>query len=145
LFHLQVEGTSSTFFHCVFFTLENFGALHFFLSFISILSSSCFCLWGFFFYKFHKKLASSSSMHYSSLKLFQALYVTTLTLGSRPKQRFARAWAKRETRKCGSVRMNIHTPKWVPMLGVGVPTNSWIFIKQFQGSKLISLRSLLYH
>ncbi len=54
-------------------TLENFGALHFFLSFISILSSTCFYLRAFFFYKFHKKLASSSSMHSSSLKLFQAL------------------------------------------------------------------------
>jgi len=41
--------------------------------------------------------------------------------------------------------MNLHTPKWTPTLGIGVPMNSWIFIKQFQGSKPIGLRSSLYH
>jgi hypothetical protein len=41
--------------------------------------------------------------------------------------------------------MNPHTPKWTPTLGVGVPMDSRIFIKQFQGSRLIRLKSYLYH
>ncbi len=44
-----------------------------------------------------------------------------------------------------SVRMNIHTLKWAPILGIGVPVDSQIFIEQFQGSKPITLKSSLYH
>jgi hypothetical protein len=41
--------------------------------------------------------------------------------------------------------MNPHTPKWAPILGIGVPMDSQIFIKQLQGSKPIGLKSSLYH
>jgi hypothetical protein len=41
--------------------------------------------------------------------------------------------------------MNLHTPKWAPILGVGVPMDSWIFWEQLQGSKLIGLKRSLYH
>jgi hypothetical protein len=54
--------------------------------------------------------------------------VATLALGSRPRQGVARLRAKwetqehstcfRECKKCEG--MNPHTPKWTPMLGVGV-------------------------
>jgi hypothetical protein len=49
----------------------------------------------------------------------------------------------------GSVRkcegMNLHMPKWVPILGVGVPMDSRIFKKWLQGSKHVGLISSLYH
>jgi hypothetical protein len=55
--------------------------------------------------------------------------VATLALGSRPRQGVARLRAKCETREhstcfreCKECEgMNLHTPKWTPMLGVGVP------------------------
>ncbi len=43
------------------------------------------------------------------------------------------------------VIMNIHTPKWAPILGVGVLVDSQIFIERFQGSKPIALKISLYH
>jgi hypothetical protein len=36
--------------------------------------------------------------------------------------------------------MNPHTPKWVPILGVGVPTNFRIFKGRLQGSKFIEFK-----
>jgi hypothetical protein len=42
-------------------------------------------------------------------------------------------------------RMNPHTSKWAPIVGIGVPMDSWIFREQLQGSKPIALRSSLYH
>jgi len=41
--------------------------------------------------------------------------------------------------------MNPHTPKWAPTLGVGLPMDSRIFRGRLQGSKLIGLKSYLYH
>jgi hypothetical protein len=41
--------------------------------------------------------------------------------------------------------MNPRTSKWVPTLGVGVLMDFRIFKKRFQGSKLIKLKSSLYH
>jgi hypothetical protein len=41
--------------------------------------------------------------------------------------------------------MNPHTPKGVSTLGVGVPVDSRMFRKLFQGSKPNELRSYLYH
>ncbi len=41
-------------------------------------------------------------------------------------------------------RIDHHTPKGTPTLGVGVPMDSQIFRGQFQGSKLNGLRSCLY-
>ncbi len=42
-------------------------------------------------------------------------------------------------------RMNPHTPKWAPILGVGLPMDSQVFRKQLQGSKTIGLKISLYH
>jgi hypothetical protein len=41
--------------------------------------------------------------------------------------------------------VNPHTPNWTPTLGIGVPMDSWIFKGRFQRSKLIRLKSYLYH
>jgi hypothetical protein len=41
--------------------------------------------------------------------------------------------------------MNPHTPKWTPMLGIGVPMDSRIFKARLQGSKPIGLKSFLHH
>jgi len=41
--------------------------------------------------------------------------------------------------------MNPHAPKWALTFGVGFPMDSWIFRKQFQGTKPIGLKSSLYH
>jgi hypothetical protein len=41
--------------------------------------------------------------------------------------------------------MNPHTPKWIPTLGIGNPMESKIFKEVFQASKLIGLKSSLYH
>jgi len=40
---------------------------------------------------------------------------------------------------------NLHTPKWTPMLGIGVPVDSRMFREWLQGSKPNGLRSYLYH
>jgi hypothetical protein len=42
-------------------------------------------------------------------------------------------------------RMNLHAPKRIPTLGVGVLMDSRIFRVPFQGSKHIGLISSLYH
>jgi hypothetical protein len=41
--------------------------------------------------------------------------------------------------------MNPHTLKWAPTLGVEVSMDSQIFKERFQRSKLIGLKSSLYH
>jgi hypothetical protein len=41
--------------------------------------------------------------------------------------------------------MNLHPPKWVLTLGVGVPMDSQIFKERFERSKPNGLRSSLYH
>jgi hypothetical protein len=51
--------------------------------------------------------------------------------------------APRSVRECEG--MNPHIPKWAPILGVGVPVDSQIFKERLQGSKLIGLKSSLYH
>jgi hypothetical protein len=77
----------------------------------------------------------------------------TLTLGSRPKQRFTKVQAENETKmtfhaprtigRCEA--MNSHIPKWAPTLKTGIPMDFQLFIKQLQGSKLIRLKSSLCH
>jgi hypothetical protein len=42
-------------------------------------------------------------------------------------------------------RMNPHTPKWVPTLGVGIPMDFWIFVEPLQRSKFIGSKTSLYH
>jgi hypothetical protein len=51
------------------------------------------------------------------------IYVVTLALSLQPRQGVARLWAKRETQESLHMLlgMNPHTPKWIPMLGVGIP------------------------
>jgi hypothetical protein len=41
--------------------------------------------------------------------------------------------------------MNLHTPKWVITLGVGLPMDFQIFRERLKGSKPIGLNSPLYH
>jgi hypothetical protein len=49
--------------------------------------------------------------------------VTTLTLGSRPRQGLARLWAKRKLENEGKCEgMNLHTPKGASTLGVWSPS-----------------------
>jgi hypothetical protein len=42
-------------------------------------------------------------------------------------------------------RIDSHTPKGTPTLGVGVPVDSWMFREQLQGSKSNGLKISLYH
>jgi hypothetical protein len=51
--------------------------------------------------------------------------------------------APRSVRECEG--MNLHTPKWVPILGVRISMDFQIFKKQLQRSKPIWLRSSFYH
>jgi hypothetical protein len=51
--------------------------------------------------------------------------------------------ALRSARKCEG--MNLHIPKWTPILGVGVMMDSQIFKEQLQGSNPIGLKIFLYH
>ncbi len=79
--------------------------------------------------------------------------VTTLTLGSRPRQRLARLWAERKPGVTFHVpknareyeRVNLHTPKATPTWGVGVSKDSRIFRERWHGSKPIGLKSSLNH
>ncbi len=41
--------------------------------------------------------------------------------------------------------MSAHTPKWTPTLGIGVPMECQIFKEHFERSKLIGLKTFLYH
>jgi hypothetical protein len=45
----------------------------------------------------------------------------------------------------GCERIDLHTPKGTPTLGVGVPVDSWMSRERLQGSKPNGLRSFLYH
>jgi hypothetical protein len=68
--------------------------------------------------------------------LQSTLGVTTLALGSRPRQRLAKVQAKNEVaritfhviRSAGKCEgMSPHTPKWAPAWGVGVSMDFRIF------------------
>jgi hypothetical protein len=53
------------------------------------------------------------------------IYVTTLTLGSRPRQGLARLWAKRKPGSEGKCEgMDPHTPKELSLWEFGVPMDS---------------------
>ncbi len=68
------------------------------------------------------------------------LVVTTLTLGSWPRQGLAKVRAKSEpgshiscSQECKRMwRNEPHTPKWTPTLGVGGSMDFWIFRRQLQ-------------
>jgi hypothetical protein len=78
--------------------------------------------------------------------ILNTFIVATLALGSRQRQGFAKsAGQERDSGVWESVRMNIHTPKWTPILGVGVPMDSWNFREWLQGSKPFALRNSLYN
>jgi hypothetical protein len=71
-------------------------------------------------------------------------------LGLATKARACKGATKSEVRESHfSVRecegINPHTPKWAPTLGIRLLMDSQIFRKQFQGSKLMGLKSFLYH
>ncbi len=51
--------------------------------------------------------------------------------------------APKSARECEGI--DPHTPKGTPTLGVGIPVDSQMFIKQLQGSKPNGLRNFLYH
>jgi hypothetical protein len=76
--------------------------------------------------------------------------VMTLTLGSQPKQKHGKVQVKSATRESHlhsweCERMNPHTPKWTPTLGVGVFMEFRILKEVFQGSKFIDSNNSLYH
>jgi hypothetical protein len=72
--------------------------------------------------------------------------VTTLALGSRPRQGFARVWAKKGARECGKMwEWTLTLPNELPFWGVGVPVDSRNFKKRLQRSKPLALRNSLYH
>jgi hypothetical protein len=79
--------------------------------------------------KEHEDIISSSFLCTSSTMSLIMGSVATLALGLRPRQGVARLRANRETqehftcsRECKECEgMNPHTPKWTPILGVGVP------------------------
>ncbi len=111
--------------------------------------------WHSTFYKisFFVFLILGRTFFLSSRKLVMH-FVTTLALGSQPKQGLAKVrtkrWSPKGTfhapRSVGECEgMNLHTLKWVPTLGVGAPMNFLIFRKQLQGSKPIGLKISLYH
>jgi len=71
--------------------------------------------------------------------------VTTLTLGSRPRQRHGKVQVGSATwesylhsRECEG--MNPHTPKWTFILGVGILMEFRIFKEVFHGSKFIGIK-----
>jgi hypothetical protein len=81
------------------------------------------------------------------------LDVVTLTLDSWPKQGLVKVRAKSEAWESHFMppgvgrceRMNPHTPKWAPTLGVGVSMDFQIFRGQLQWPKFIRLKTSLYH
>jgi hypothetical protein len=72
----------------------------------------------------------------------KSLNVTTLALGSQPRQRLAMGQAKRKPESHISCSRNVkecegtnpHTPKGAPILGIGIPMDSQIFKERLQGS-----------
>jgi hypothetical protein len=80
--------------------------------------------------------------------------VATLGLGLRPRQGFARVWAKGKARESHFMLLGVQKsvrewtfplPSELPFLGIKVPMDSRIFIKRLQGSKFIGLNSSLYN
>jgi hypothetical protein len=75
---------------------------------------------------------------------FSVQIVATLALGSRPRQGFARDWAKKETPECGRMWEGTLTlPSWTPMLGVRVLVDSRNFREQLQRAKPLALKSFI--
>jgi hypothetical protein len=64
-------------------------------------------------------------------------------VSSQEKDPWVTSHAPESAKECEG--MNPHTPKWTPMLGVGILVDFWIFRTQLQGPKPISLKSFLYH
>jgi len=81
--------------------------------------------------------------NFASMWLICITFVTTLALGSWPRQKLGSA------RECEG--MNLHIPKWTstpkraPTLGVEVPVDFWIFREQLQRSKPIRLKRFSYY
>jgi hypothetical protein len=78
------------------------------------------------------------------------IVVTTLTLGSQPRQGLARLWAKKETKNSHLMLpwMQKSVKEWTLTPPSELPfweLESQIFREKLQGSKLIGLRHSLYH
>jgi hypothetical protein len=71
------------------------------------------------------------------------MYAATLVLGLRPRQKRFQGRGLGELWE--SVSMKIHTPKWAPILGVGVSVDFQTFRERLQKSKHLALRIFLYH
>jgi hypothetical protein len=97
--------------------------------------------------------------------MFFNIYVATLALGSRPRQKGLQGCEPKRSpgikarrspgitshtpKNVRSAReyegVNPHTPKTTPTLGDGIPVDSQNFREQFQGSKFNGLWPSLYH
>jgi hypothetical protein len=80
--------------------------------------------------------------------------VITLTLGSRPRQGFVKVQAKSEVQESHFMLPKVQKSvrEWtlalsseLPLWGVGISTEPWIFRERLQESKSIGLRSFLFH
>jgi hypothetical protein len=75
----------------------------------------------------HGHTQNHKTQHGVDLGEGTTFHVVTLALGSRPRQGFARLWAKRNPRSEGKCEgMNLHIPKGASILGVGILVNSQI-------------------
>ncbi len=75
--------------------------------------------------------------------------VTTLALGLRPKQGHGKVWVESATQKSLSHSqecegLSPHTLKWIPILRVWIPMESWIFKKQFEEKKTHCIWTFTY-
>jgi hypothetical protein len=92
-------------------------------------------------------------LYYFQILLDVKLPITTLALGSQPRQGLTKVQANRSLgvtfyapESVGQCEgMNPHTPKWAPTLEIGVLMDFQIFKGRLQGSKRIRLKSSLYH
>jgi hypothetical protein len=113
------------FFWGLFFIVLNYFTLHKLRLFMVIFSFFCNLIFFGYCKIFHFRLFVIIINFICYHKIF---HVATLALGSRPRQGVARLRAKRETwehftcsRECKECEgMDPHTPKWTPMLGVGI-------------------------
>jgi hypothetical protein len=77
------------------------------------------------------------------------IYCHDPNLGLMTKARPWKVWAKNHIHTPKNVKecegMSPYTPKWILTLGVGVPMDFLIFRERFEGSKIIGLKTFLYH
>jgi len=88
------------------------------------------------------------------LPLIHIQIVVTLALGSWPREGIAKVRDKREAREAHLILLGVQEsvrewtltlPSELPLWGVGIPMDFWIFREWLQGSKPIGLKKSLYH